>query len=90
VVRLRHGDGTLLVAAENQGATRAYEVPVSGGRWHQLSADASRLLLTHEDGHQSVKECYYGSGFLSQNGRSLWLPESVVSVEEISFQQSPL
>jgi len=90
IVRLRHGDEAVLVAAENQGETRAYEVPVSGGRWHALSADASRLLLTYQDGHQSVKECYYGSGFLSQNGRNLWLPKTVVSVEEISFEQSPL
>lgn len=90
LVRLRHGEGQLVVAAENQGETRAYELPTSRGRWQPLSAETARLILTYQDGHQSVKECYYGSGFLSQGSRNVWLPETVVSVKEVSFKQSPL
>ena len=86
LVCLRGAEGQVLVAAENQGETRAYELAAAGGRWYQPGAGAARLLLTHMDGHQSVKECYYGSGFLSQGSRNVWLAETVVEVEEVAFK----
>jgi hypothetical protein len=86
LVRLRGIDGQVLIAAENQGATRAYKVAAAGGRWHRPSAGTTRLILTYRDGHQSVKECYYGSGFLSQSSRNVWLAETVVEVEEVAFK----
>ncbi|MCX8212673.1 MAG: hypothetical protein OTI34_16585, partial [Lewinella sp.] len=86
LVRLRGIDGQVLIAAENQGATRAYKVAAAGGRWHRPSAGTTRLILTYRDGHQSVKECYYGSGFLSQGSRNVWLVETVVEVEEVAFK----
>ncbi|TXF89900.1 RNA-binding protein [Neolewinella aurantiaca] len=85
LVSLRGADGQVLVAAENQGPTRAYELPTAGGRWYQPAAKTARLSLTYKDGHTSVKECYYGSGFLSQGGRGVWLPDSVTEVEEVGF-----
>jgi hypothetical protein len=86
LVRLRGIDGQVLIAAENQGATRAYKVAAAGGRWHRPSAGTTRLILTYRDGHQSVKECYYGSGFLSQGSRNVWLAETVTVVKEVSFK----
>lgn len=85
LVRLRRGEEQVLIAAENQGQTRAYELPTAGGRWYQPGAGTARLLLTHQDGRKSVKECYYGSGFLSQGARGVWLPETITEVEEVSF-----
>lgn len=85
LVQLRHGEDRTLVTSENKGATRAYKLPSAKGRWVQLKPATARLLLTHQDGHQSVKECYYGSGYLSQQSRNVWLPNTVVAVEEVLF-----
>jgi len=86
LTRLRSGDDQLVVAAENKGASRAYRIiPSGGGRWLKPDSGTSRLQLTHADGHRSVRECYYGSGFLSQNSRQLWIGSDVTEVVEISF-----
>jgi hypothetical protein len=85
LVRLRHGEDQVFVAAENQGPTRAFKAENSAGRWYSVKPTTARLLLTHQDGSQSVWECYYGSGFLSQNSRQVWLPETIVEVKEQGF-----
>jgi hypothetical protein len=85
LTRLRRGDEQVLIAAENKGPTRAYKTPLAAGRWQVVSNGTARLVLTHQDGHKSVKECYYGSSFLSQGSRQVWLSEEVTGVEEISF-----
>ncbi|MEM6772665.1 MAG: VCBS repeat-containing protein, partial [Bacteroidota bacterium] len=82
VVRLRQGDQTLIVASENQGTTRAFR-HAGAGRWFTPQAQTARLLLTHQDGSRSVRECYYGSGFLGQSSWQVWLPEGVMEVEEV-------
>ncbi len=74
-----------MIAAENKGPTRAYKLPQAAGRWQAVSNGTARLILTHQDGHKSVKECYYGSSFLSQGSRQVWLSDQVVGVEEVLF-----
>ncbi|MBC6993746.1 VCBS repeat-containing protein [Neolewinella lacunae] len=85
LVRMRAGEQQLLVAAENQGPTRAYAVPGAPGRWLRIGANTARLNLVHADGHRSVQECYYGSGFLSQSSRQVWIPATVREVTEMPF-----
>ena len=86
VISLRSGDKRVVVTAENQGATRAYELPPGmGGRWVKPRALTARLLLSHRDGTTSVREVYHGSGFLSQSSRQVWLDETVTGVQEIGL-----
>ncbi|MFT5998942.1 MAG: hypothetical protein ACI81P_001398 [Neolewinella sp.] len=85
LTRLRRGDEQVVIAAENKGPTRAYKLPQAAGRWQAVSNGTARLILTHQDGHKSVKECYYGSSFLSQGSRQVWLSDQVVGVEEVLF-----
>lgn len=88
VVGLRSGDQRAVVAAENQGETRAYTLRRTAGRWVHPGPQTARLVLTHTDGKSSVREVYYGSGFLGQNSRQVWLDASVTEVEEIGFDGS--
>lgn len=90
LARLRRGNQQVVVAAENKGETRAYRLPQAAGRWQVVAHNTARLILTHQDGHQSVRECYYGSGFLSQGSRQIWLSADVTGVEEVSFRGSEL
>ncbi len=83
LTQLRLGEEQILVTGENQSPTRAYALAPAPGRWQQVAPRATRLVLTHQDGKQSVQECYYGSGFLSQKSRQIWLPATVTSVREI-------
>ena len=88
VVSKRFGDDPVVIAAENQGPTRAYRLNDGGGRWYTPALTTQRLKLTHSGGRVSVRECYLGSGFLSQSSRQVRLPASVDSVEEVGYGEA--
>ncbi|MFY0688131.1 MAG: VCBS repeat-containing protein [Cyclobacteriaceae bacterium] len=44
-----------------------------------------KAIIQLNDGHQLIKECYYGSGYLSQSSRHLTLPENSQKIEFISY-----
>ncbi|MCP9236734.1 VCBS repeat-containing protein [Lewinella sp. JB7] len=75
------GGAPLLVASENQGTTRAFAPTRSRLNFVPVPANVQRVSYTLA-GRSVVEEVYYGSGYLSQRGRGVWLPPGV---EEIHF-----
>ena len=72
----------LLVAAENQGLTIAYRAGGAGAKYMDVDADVTRLTYTL-NGQPIAVELYWGSGYLSQRGRGVWLPVGAEDVEVI-------
>ncbi len=55
-------------------------------RMVRLKPDDAWLKITFEDGSTRKHECYYGSGYLSQKSRSVYLPQKSKEVKIIDFQ----
>ena len=72
---LEVGGQPLLVAAENQGPTRAYAVPGANAQRIRLPRGTQRLTY-QIDGRTVALETYQGSGYLSQSSPVVWLPEA--------------
>ncbi|WP_116127791.1 VCBS repeat-containing protein [Lewinella sp. IMCC34183] len=73
-----------LVAAENQGSTRAFVLTGEAPRAVRVPADAQRVTYTL-DGRPTLTEVYYGSGYLSQRSRTVWLPAGATDVRIVTF-----
>ena len=78
------GGKPILVTSENQGPTRAFALQPDRARAITLPPDAQRVTYTLE-GRQTVTEVYYGSGYLSQRSRTVWLPAGAEDVRVINF-----
>ncbi|THH36338.1 VCBS repeat-containing protein [Neolewinella litorea] len=76
-------DVPTLVASENQGATTAYRT-TQPGQMVQVPADAQRVTYS-VGGRPTLEEVYYGSGYLSQRSRNLWLPAGASDIRIITF-----
>jgi len=74
---------SLLFAGENQGQTRAFNAEPIGSL---LKVGPAVQRVTFLLGGQSTTaEVYYGSGFLSQSSRMVWLPPDAKEVRTIDF-----
>ncbi|WP_198664802.1 VCBS repeat-containing protein [Lewinella sp. IMCC34191] len=78
-----------IVAAENRGPSRAFTP--SDTEWQRISVppNAQRVLYDM-DGVETLSEVYYGSGYLSQATRNLWLPSTATNFRVITFQGEQL
>ncbi|NJB86627.1 hypothetical protein GGR26_002404 [Lewinella marina] len=73
-----------LVASENQGPTTAYRL-AQAGQLVRVPADAQRVTYT-VNGKPSLTEVYYGSGYLSQRSRDIWLPAGATDIQVHTFK----
>ncbi len=75
------GHGTsLLLAAQNNGPLLAFSSTQRPGRAVPLRGLDRHALLTFHDGSTRRDEFYYGSTYLSQSSRVLWVPPGVKKV----------
>ncbi|MEM9528293.1 MAG: FG-GAP-like repeat-containing protein, partial [Bacteroidota bacterium] len=72
-----------IIAAENQGKTRAYQIPGHQLKWYPVDDKVTTLSFQLPDGKRSVLECSLGSGFLSQNAQGAWLPVAATDIQEV-------
>jgi hypothetical protein len=81
------GGKPAVIATENQGPTRAFALPETSAKLVSVSvrADAQCVRFTLADGRQSLAEVYYGSGYLSQRSRTVWLPAGSREIEIVGF-----
>ncbi len=79
------GGAAVVVSSENKGPTRAFDLQQGGSRGLTLPPDAQRVTYTLE-GRRTVAEVYYGSGYLSQRTRTLWLPAGAEDIRVIDFR----
>lgn len=75
----------LLVTTQNADTLKAFIKPSRSGRFLRLQPLDQYARVTLEDGTKRREEFYYGSTYLSQSSRVLWLPETV---EEVTIYRS--
>lgn len=83
LVKLNSAAGReLFIASQNKGDMKVFEVPnVSySGKIIVPEANDFYAVLKYADGSTEKVEFNYGSGFLSQSGRSMKVPDNVVEV----------
>jgi len=64
----------VIVTAENRGAATAYQLGADAGAKKLEVGPATTRIAYTLGGRQVVRELYYGSGYLSQRSRTVWLP----------------
>ena len=70
----------VVVAGQNQGKTKAFGLSSgTGGELIALPNDIQRIRYRLND-REVVEEVYYGSGYLSQGSRQMWLPAGAQDV----------
>ena len=75
------GGGTSLVlATQNNGPLRAFSPTRRSTRAIPLRPLDRYALLTFEDGSTRKEEFFYGSTYLSQSSRLLWIPDGVRTI----------
>jgi hypothetical protein len=80
------GGRPAVVATENEGPTRAFVPAGMTDRVRIAAGDrVQRIYFTLPDGRPSVEEVYYGSGYLSQRSRTVWLPAGSRNIEVVDF-----
>jgi hypothetical protein len=86
LVRVAHADGSLLmVSGQNQGKLGLFRSSLNF-RSIPLEPFDCAAFIHLKDGRSYRQELHYGDSFLSQSGRSLWLPEGVSKVEIENYQ----
>lgn len=75
------GEGPpLTIATQNGDSLRAFASPEREGQSVRVGPLDRSARLTFQDGSTRKEELYYGSGYLSQSSRSLWVPPEVETV----------
>jgi hypothetical protein len=77
----------MIVATQNQDSLLAfnYRKPAAG-RWIQLKRDDFSAEILYKDNTRKVLEFYYGSTYLSQSSRRLFVGNNIAEVTVVSFQ----
>ncbi|MFB6271533.1 MAG: FG-GAP-like repeat-containing protein, partial [Salinibacter sp.] len=75
------GRGTSLVlAAQNNGPLEAFQAQSRGGTAVRLNPRDQFARITYPDGSTRRQEFYWGSSYLSQSSRVLWVPSEAERV----------
>jgi hypothetical protein len=86
MAELTMDDGSsLILAAQNSGKMKVYQVNKSGGEMIRLNRDDVVAMIHYADGGIERKEFYYGCGYLSNSSRVLWIPEGVDSIDITTY-----
>ncbi|MGB3800605.1 MAG: FG-GAP-like repeat-containing protein, partial [Lewinella sp.] len=73
-----------IIASENRGPTRAFTTTETA--WQRISVPSNAQRVSYElNGTVTLSEVYYGSGYLSQATRNLWLPAAATNVRVTTF-----
>ncbi len=75
---------SVVIASQNNGPLRAFSFPSAGKRLILSHQDAS-VMVTLSNGQKCKYELYYGSGYLSQQERSIIIPADAKQVLVKSF-----
>ncbi len=84
LARLTDATGnTLILAASNNGPLKTYQLQSPENRRNQLviPGDAQFAQITLKNGRRYKVEFYYGSGYLSQNSRTLAVSEAIKKIQ---------
>ncbi|MCS6968885.1 MAG: VCBS repeat-containing protein [Cytophagales bacterium] len=87
LIRVASADGQpLFVASRNQHNLLSFRSRLV---YRKITppTGATAALLTLSNGKVQRREIYYGSSFLSQNSRYLWLTEAIKKVEFITYKR---
>jgi enediyne biosynthesis protein E4 len=79
-------DHPIILSAANKGKVKAYDLPAENKKMLTLPPDGVRVEVINADGTRSVSELYYGSGFLSQQSRRIYVSPDTRSVFVTDFR----
>ena len=86
LVQLAGPDGAeILLASQNQGPLKAYS-PRAGKKVVDVQPIDAKAILHYENGRKEYRDLPYGSGFLSQSSRKLFLAPEVSRLEIVDFK----
>ncbi len=87
LVRIASAEGSpLLVASQNRSNLKAFQIKGSSTRTLSLGEDIMAVILDLGNGKTQRVETTLGSGFLSQSGREIVIPENVKGIKTISYK----
>ncbi len=89
LAKLRHVSGDeLFIASQNLDSLRVFRTNTKDKlkRFFQPSASDSWAELHHAQGKKERVEFYYGSGYLAQSTRSIFVPATVSNIQVYDFQ----
>ncbi|MBI1227748.1 MAG: RNA-binding protein [Bacteroidetes bacterium] len=87
LARFQGADGSMLIAAgQNKGPLMVIKNENSGVQAVKLQPMDCAAVITLADGRAYREELPYGSSFLSQSARRLWLPVAATACELIDYQ----
>ena len=73
-------DKALMIASQNRDSLRIFQYENVPGRWVRPAATDTRCEMIAENGLRLVSELYYGSGYLSQSSRQIFVPSGVTEI----------
>ncbi|PZR39607.1 MAG: RNA-binding protein [Azospira oryzae] len=73
-------ESTLLLAARNNDTIEVIEQQLNSQHVIVVRPQDTFAITTFADGHQSKKEFYFGSGYLSQSSRAFRIPEGSIQL----------
>lgn len=79
----------LVLATQNDDSLKAFVSTQRRGRPVRVRPTDRYAMLTFRDGSRRKEELYYGSTYLSQSSRVLWVPSSVEKVVIHGVEESP-
>lgn len=85
-VQLAGADGSeILIASQNRGPLKAY-TPGAEKKVFTVQANDCKAILHYADGRKEYRDLPYGSGFLSQSSRKIFLGPEVNKIEIVDFK----
>tara|TARA_R110000868_G_scaffold222048_4_gene473930 strand:+ start:36813 stop:40367 length:3555 start_codon:yes stop_codon:yes gene_type:complete len=74
-VTLKIKGGQAYVFGRNSDSLKAYilDVPPNGNSYIDVLPNMAKVIITYKDGTERLQEFYYGSSYLSQSSRTLFL-----------------
>jgi hypothetical protein len=92
LAKLRNGKGEeLLIATQNRDSLRVFAISelLEAARFFQPLPLDSWAKLHHKTGNTEKVEFYYGSGYLAQSTRSIFVPPTVTKIEVFNNKGIP-
>jgi hypothetical protein len=85
LVQLAGANGMeIILASQNRGPLKAY-TPRTNKKVIALQPNDAKAIIHYDDGRKEYRDLPYGSGFLSQSSRKLFLPSAVEKLEIFDF-----
>ena len=85
LVTINQGGKPLLASSQNQGPLQLFQLTGESSVAIALQPEDQYATIELSNGRKYRQECYYGSSFLSQSGRSLWIPVNAIRITLTDF-----